>query len=84
MPLFFKPLYVDEEAEEDEEDLAKPVQELVFQRSFCLCVVHRKGEKESARKRERDGEYVCVIVCVYVFVCVCAYVCVYTCACVLV
>mmetsp|Transcript_49719 Transcript_49719/g.80228 ORF Transcript_49719/g.80228 Transcript_49719/m.80228 type:complete len:266 (-) Transcript_49719:208-1005(-) len=47
--LFFKPVYVDEEAEEDEEDLAKPVQEFVCLKSFAMdTIVKSEIDSEDA------------------------------------
>jgi len=69
-PLFFKSVYMDEEAEEDEDDLAKPVQKLVFlEVCLFLCGVDMRRERERAGESERQRENTCA--CMRVCACVC-------------
>ena len=86
-PLFFKSVYMDEEAEEDEDDLAKPVQKLVFlEVCLFLCGVEMRRERERARDRERIRVHVCVYVrvCVCLWLCLCASLCLCLLACAIV
>jgi len=83
--LFFQPVYMDEDAEEDEDDLAKPIQELAFLKvSVSVWCRNKERVGESAREREKERECVCMCacscVCVYGFDCAYVQVCVYVCS----
>ena len=55
---------MDEEAEQEEQDLAKPVEKLIFLK-VCLLLFGA----EMRRERERNKENACVCMCVCVYVC---------------